>query len=183
MPPIPVSKRAWYEEKYGKDRVASMEKTVLSVGEELGIHFKYDGVISSSLDVHRVADWALDSGTAGGGCIAQNKFVEGMFKRYFEQGRAPSDRTALLESVVEAGLDQTACEALLDSSERRATVADEAALIRQKWRVSGVPFFVFQKDSDDYAPKMYGVSGAEHESVLAEMLMKPFADEDASVAK
>lgn len=43
--------RGRYEEKYGKERVASMEKTVLSVGDELGIKFMYDGVISSTLDV------------------------------------------------------------------------------------------------------------------------------------
>lgn len=89
---------------------------------------------------------------------AQDKVVDRLFGLYFEQGRDIGDRTLLIETARECGMDASLVERLLedgaDEEEVRAEIAQAQAL-----GVTGVPFFVFAQ--------RFGVPGAQDAEVLS----------------
>ena len=156
----PVNKREMYDRKFGKERVAAMIPHMEATGRKDGINFSYGGTTSNTIQSHRLADWAYRKG----GSKAQNKFVEGIFKRYFEEEKAPNDTKALLQSVSEAGLDEEEATALLEDTKRSPSTSEvtrEIQEYRRKYDVSGVPHFVIGK---------YSFSGAQDPSTIEKVL-------------
>ena len=60
---------------------------------------------------------------------------------YFTEGRDISNRTTLIDVVVEAGLERQVVEALLNSDDGMDVFAD-AGEVSRKHGVSGVPFII-----------------------------------------
>lgn len=143
---------------------------MLEVGKENGINFTFDGHTANTLDSHRIITWAASKGK-------QNEVVEGCFKRYFEEGKAPNDREGLLSAVEDAGLDKDEAAALLDSDELKAEVVDEASLIRASYRVTGVPFFIIS--SGEGKPISFG--GAQDAETIQEVFEEALEHPRASV--
>jgi predicted DsbA family dithiol-disulfide isomerase len=117
-----------------------------------GIAFAFDKIARApnTLDAHRLIRWAFLTG-------AQDKVVDRLFKLYFEEGRDIGERTLLIETAAQCGMDREIVEKLFadgaDEEEVRAEIAEA-----QRLGVTGVPFFIFAQ--------RFGVPGAQSADVL-----------------
>jgi len=144
-----------------------------------GIAVTYDGLISGTLDSHRLAAWAQPQGK-------ENELVEEVMKQYFELGKHPGDKAMLAEAAGAAGLDQEAAAAFLETDEGAIEVNLEAARVRNEYGVTGVPFFVFRgmagDDEGDGAieRRPMGVSGAQDAETLVRIMNKAMERPEAA---
>ena len=113
---------------------------MIAVGESQGIQFSFDKSerTPNTVDAHRLI-WLADKH----GC--QDAIVEALFVAYFTEGRDISNRTTLIDVVVEAGLERQVVEAMLNSDEGMDVIADAGEMSRRNG-VSGVPSFVINKE-------------------------------------
>lgn len=143
--------------KYGipQAQVTGMLDNVTQVAASVGLEYHLDRTLSGNTeDAHRLLLWAGESG-------GQEELLERMYAAYFTEGLSLFDHKALLERVVEAGLDVGAAEKVLASDHYRDDVIADAALARELG-ANGVPFFVFDKK--------YGIAGAQPAEVFARTL-------------
>jgi predicted DsbA family dithiol-disulfide isomerase len=103
-----------------------------------GISFAFDKIKRSpnTLDSHRLIKWA---GSAG----VQNKVVDQLFERYFENGENIGEHSVLLEAAKDAGMDVDIVRDLLasDSDLKQTELEDHQA---REMGISGVPCFLFE---------------------------------------
>ncbi|MFT3888829.1 MAG: DsbA family oxidoreductase [Arachnia sp.] len=149
---------------------ASVEQMIGHVGEQAaGERLAYDFpalVVANSRRAHRLLQAAKAADRTDGAARA-DALEEALFSAHFEKGGNIGDAETLVRLGVEAGLDEEAARAALDSAELDAAVdADirEAAAIG----VRGVPFFVVDN--------AYGVSGAQPSEVFTQVLERALAD-------
>lgn len=145
LPIAGVSKIERYTEKFGA-RFAAMVPTMQAVGRALSppVEFSYGGLVANTLASHVILEAAL----AEGGPQLQDRVVEKFFSHYFENEGNLGDFSALIRMSAEAGMNESTAAALLESGSpsaaaARAAVAKVELAARRKYRVSGVPFFVF----------------------------------------
>eukprot|EP00035_Acanthoeca_spectabilis_P023427 m.449308 g.449308 ORF g.449308 m.449308 type:complete len:192 (-) comp19800_c0_seq1:175-750(-) len=170
LPPAPVSKRDWYNGRYGEERVKSMESRMQATAASEGIQIVYDGFTSNTMPAHRLITWAKASGK-------QDTLVTKIFEQYFGNGKAPCDTEMLAEAAAQAGLDKAEAEAFLESDDLKADVATEAERVKRSFGVSGVPFFVVHADGSPDLP--IGVSGAQEPETLVQIVREAIKDADA----
>eukprot|EP00128_Syssomonas_multiformis_P002998 Colp12_sorted_trinity150504_noHs@11944 len=120
-----------------------------------GINMRYGGMVSNTLDSHRLIEWAKTQGPQ-----AQDKVVETLFKYYFEDNKNIGDDDVLISAAVEAGLDKGMAEGVIKSSAFKAEVLESARRAQMKG-VSGVPYFIVNNK--------YGMSGAQEPEVFLEL--------------
>jgi predicted DsbA family dithiol-disulfide isomerase len=155
-PSIPkegLERRAYMINKFGNDgRIEAAHERLRALGAEEGIAFAFDKIARApnTLDAHRLIRWAFLTG-------AQDKVVDRLFKLYFEEGRDIGERTLLIETAAQCGMDREIVEKLFadgaDEEEVRAEIAEA-----QRLGVTGVPFFIFAQ--------RFGVPGAQGADVL-----------------
>ena len=141
MPNEGVSRRKYRIEKFGSwERSQELDAKVIAVGEAEGIHFAFDLTerTPNTVDAHRLI-WLADQH----GC--QDAVVEALFVAYFTEGRDISNRTTLIDVVVEAGLERQVVEAMLNSDEGMDAIADAGEMSRRH-QVGGVPFFIINDE-------------------------------------
>jgi predicted DsbA family dithiol-disulfide isomerase len=112
----------------------------------------FGGDTGNSLDSHRLIAWALEQG----GPAAQDRVVEALFSAYLEQERNPARRETLVACAAEAGLDAARAGDFLDSGALTEETVKEEKTLRQKHRITGVPYFIFGD-----ASKKFALSGAQ----------------------
>eukprot|EP00937_MAST-01D_sp_MAST-1D-sp2_P000386 g386.t1 len=106
------------------------------------IHFSYDGVVANTLDSHRLIEYGHAHGR-------QDAVVEALFQRYFEREANIGDTAVLLEAAEEAGLERGPVQRMLagagdeDADADAQRVVQTAETLRQRHRIDGVPFFIF----------------------------------------
>ena len=114
-----------------------MELRMNQVGKQCGIEFSMGGNTGNTLRSHRLNKWAFDqAGTQG-----QDKVVEALFSGYFEKEQDITDVNYLASAAKAAGLDEGAALAYLKSDKDVNEVRQEEQEFRQKYQISGVPFF------------------------------------------
>lgn len=140
-PTIPaegVDRQAYIERKFGAERAKSAGNAIREAGEMEGISFAFDKIKRSpnTLDSHRLIKWA---GSAG----VQNKVVDQLFARYFEDGENIGEHSVLLEAATDAGMDVDIVRDLLksDSDLKQTQLEDQQA---REMGISGVPCFLFE---------------------------------------
>ena len=140
-PTIPaegVDRQAYIERKFGAERAKSAGNAIREAGEMEGISFAFDKIKRSpnTLDSHRLIKWA---GSAGG----QNKVVDQLFARYFEDGENIGEHSVLLEAAADAGMDVDIVRDLLksDSDLKQTQLEDQQA---REMGITGVPCFLFE---------------------------------------
>ena len=141
MPKEGISRREYRIEKFGSwERSQELDAKVIAVGKTEGIQFAFDKSerTPNTVDAHRLV-WLADQH----GC--QDAVVEALFVGYFTEGRDISNRTTLIDVVVEAGLERQVVEAMLNSDEGIAVI-EEAGELSRRHGVSGVPFFTINKE-------------------------------------
>ncbi len=137
MPKEGVSRREYRTRKFGSwERSQELDARIVAVGKEEGIDFAFDRIerTPNTLDPHRLI-WLADRGGV------QDAVVEALFRAYFTQGRDIGDQDTLLDVTVDAGLERSAAEAVLNGDDGMEAVRQSEELSRQH-RVDSVPFFV-----------------------------------------
>lgn len=136
-----VSKKKMYEERFGVERTRMMSERLAGVGAELGIKFSMGGKTGNTLQSHRLVELALETG----GTELQNKVIENVFKLYFEDDGDVTCTESLIECGVLGGMSREAVTAMLvdaSATPSSSAVSQNISHYREKYRVSGVPFFV-----------------------------------------
>jgi predicted DsbA family dithiol-disulfide isomerase len=166
QPQMPPEGRDWQEfaeRKFGgPDRMETAFEQVAEAGEDVGLDFRFDRVVSApnTTDAHRLVLWAAGDGRAW-------PMAEALFRAYFTGGRDLNDTDDLAAVVEEADLDPEAARTFLATNEHAEAV--EASQREAKRRgVTGVPFYVFNDE--------FGVSGAQP----AEVFQRAFDEAQSS---
>lgn len=95
----PVNKIERYDSKFGAARGKQLIEHMKSIGKEEGINFDYGGVTASTIDSHRLVEWAKEQGK-------QDEVVEELFKLYFEQTGNIGDLETLAGVAERIGLSK-----------------------------------------------------------------------------
>jgi predicted DsbA family dithiol-disulfide isomerase len=140
-----------------REQVKQMNQRVIEMAKAAGLNYNMDAVkATNSFDAHRLIHLAAKHGL-------QDKAEEKLFSAYFIEGRNIGDHATLEELAVEIGLDKAEAAKMLSSEEYTESVrADEDEA--QKLRITGVPFFVFDRK--------YAVSGAQPVEVFEQTMKK-----------
>lgn len=136
-----ISRKEYRTRKFGSwERSLELDARLVAAGETEGIHFAFDKIerTPNTVDAHRLI-WLADQN----GC--QDTVVEALFRAYFTDGRDISNLQTLIAVVSEAGLEQKAAEALLNSDDGM-TVIEEARKLSTQHQVTGVPFFIINNE-------------------------------------
>jgi len=137
MPKAGIDRREYRMRKFGSwERSLQIDAQLTQVGKSVGIEFRYDLMkrTPNTFDAHRLIWLAGQMGV-------QDAMVETLFRGYFSEGRDIGDATVLADLAVEAGIEQSRAEALLDGTEGSAEVAAEEE-VAMRAGLSGVPTFV-----------------------------------------
>lgn len=135
--PKSVSKQGYYESKFGAERTKMMQKHLASIGQSVGIAFKYGGMTGATRDSHRL----IQLGKVKGGEAMQTAVVESLFNGYFESEEDITSKDMLLQRGVKAGLDEKEVKEWLDSDKGGEEVDKEVKQAKSRY-ISGVPHFV-----------------------------------------
>jgi len=136
----------------GKERADRIYAAVSMAGQQEGLDFRFGAIPRqpNTVDSHRLIRWSASAGR-------QDAVVEGLFRRYFVEGRDIGDHAVLVDCAAEAGLDAEAVRGLLADGADLEAVREEEAMAR-RMGINGVPCFIVNR--------RYAVSGAQDPSVL-----------------
>ncbi|KAJ8599444.1 hypothetical protein CTAYLR_008027 [Chrysophaeum taylorii] len=152
-----IEKRRYYEEKFGRSRLAAIEPRLREAFRSVGLPFSLGGLTGSTMDSHRLIAWAEDVSLD-----AQNKLVDELFRNYFGEEKFINDPEVLVAAATKAGLDETAAKNLVaDKTKYRDRVV--ALYDRYATGVQGVPHFIIGDEA---------ISGAQPPEVFVEILKK-----------
>lgn len=157
MPPEGMERGAYLAAKFGSPAHAQhIYGEIDRIGVQEGIAFAFDRIerTPNTIDAHRLIRFAGEEG-------CQDRFVELLFRRYFEDGVDIADTARLIEVAAEAGLDANSVQTDLDSGRGLDAVRLEDLQAR-KMGVAGVPCFIFDG--------RYAVSGAQAPEVFIRVL-------------
>ncbi len=141
MPKEGISRKEYRTKKFGTwERSLELDSKIVVTGEAEGIHFALDRIerTPNTVEAHRLI-WLADQQDC------QDAVVEALFRAYFTEGRDISLRQILIDVVVEAGLERSRAEAMLNSDEGMAAIKEAEGLSRRH-RVDGVPFFIINNE-------------------------------------
>jgi len=157
-----VNKMDMYLEKFGKARCDAMLPQMIQTGLSVGIRFSYGGFTGNTFNSHRLIWKAREEG----GSELQDKVVESLFKAYFEEEKSMGETSVLVECAKRAGMGESGVKEFLEDTNGSATkeVQKELDGFRRNYRVSGVPFFVFNDN--------YTMSGAQPASEILSVFKK-----------
>lgn len=148
-----MSKKAYYEEKFGASRVAQIEPRLKAAFGNVGLPFSMGGLTGNTMDSHRLIAYAETKGSK-----VQNDLVQELFLNYFGQEKFINDPEVLEAAAEKVGLEGAA-EVIKDKSLYRDEVTEQYQ--RYARGISGVPHFII---GDEH------VSGAQPPDVLASIL-------------
>ena len=153
MPREGMERTRYLAAKFGSDANAGrIYGEIEKAGASEGIEFAFDRIerTPNTIDAHRLIRFAGDEG-------CQDRLVELLFRRYFEQGVDISAHERLVEAGAEAGLDADAVRDHLASDTGVDAVRVEDLQAR-RIGVSGVPCFIIDG--------RFAVSGAQAPEVF-----------------
>ncbi|PRP74306.1 hypothetical protein PROFUN_11808 [Planoprotostelium fungivorum] len=159
LPSEGVDKMEMYAKKFGKSRIEGMIAAMKQTGlnENPPIQFSYGGKVANTLDSHRLIEYSKHHNK-------QEEVVSELFSDYFEGEKNIGSRDVLTDAAVRAGLDGGQVSRFLESSEGVEQVKEEVEEAHLKYRVSGVPFFIFEGK--------YALSGAQEPEAIKRVVEK-----------
>ena len=130
---------------------------VVNMAKGVGLDYHFDkAVVANSFDAHRMIQLAKSKGK---GDLAEER----LFRAYFTEGKNTADIPTLIQLGVEIGLDEAELRTMYAGKQFAAEVLKDLSEAEQL-RISGVPFFVFDRK--------YAVSGAQDSEVFLDTLTK-----------
>ncbi|KAJ9133479.1 Thioredoxin-like protein [Coniochaeta hoffmannii] len=130
-----TDKYAWYRDtKYdgSEERMQTYARLMASYGAEAGINFSLRGVISNTLEAHRVIQQVQEER----GPEAAGRVVDALYRAYFEEEKAPASVETLVAACQEAGIGRDEAERLV--SERREDALRETKRMVLEQKMDGV---------------------------------------------
>lgn len=154
--------------KYGMSigQAKANTQNMVQMAKEAGLDFQMDTLIqTNTFDAHRLTMYAKTQGLL-------KEMTERILRAYFTESKHIGDHPTLTELAVEVGLNREAVEKMLASDELADEVrADEQ--IAQQYRITGVPFFLFNKK--------YALTGAQPTDVFVQALEKVISEDQVIV--
>lgn len=154
--------------KYGMSIAQAKANTqnMVQMAKEAGLDFQMDTLIqTNTFDAHRLTMYAKTQGF-------MKEMTERILRAYFAESKHIGDHQTLTELAVEVGLNREAVKKMLASDELADEVrADEQTA--QQYRITGVPFFLFNKK--------YAITGAQPTEVFVQALEKVTAEDQVIV--
>jgi predicted DsbA family dithiol-disulfide isomerase len=153
-------------------RMASHE-TPVQLGRDVGIQFAtkrniYPTVMAHALMEH-VKQTSFNSSNQ-----AANRFMEDLYKSYFEQGANINDVETLADIAAKSiGMDKAQAKQACCNVDLWRLVRQKDAEYKTRKGISGVPFFIFHQNSST-TPDI-ALSGAQPPKVLAQQIKKAAA--------
>lgn len=149
--------RPFLERKFGgPQQLAELWQRVSAAGRTAGIEFAFEKIElrANTLNAHRLIHHAQTKVGADSLCVPGNPLrgqatvtaalVEALFAAQFLAGRHVGDREVLADVAAACGMARAAVLGYLDSDEDADAVRD-GAIEAQRMGISGVPFFIFNK--------------------------------------
>ncbi len=170
-PTIPmegISRENYFNKKFGsEDRVQEIFNHMNSVGEAVGINFRFDKMEKAvnTLPFHNLLHVAQQDGN-------QYDLKEHLFKAYFEQGVDFSKRESFVSVMKDFGWPEEKTEEVLDDQQISYWVSQEIKHY-QSLGITGVPFFIFNNK--------YGFSGAQPPQVFVDTIAKIQAENQPEI--
>ena len=138
--------------------IEEMLKGPIESAESLGITIRYDDLFAQNTNkAHRVAKYAAELGKA-------NEYTEALFYSIFTENKFLADTDTLVEVTEKLGLESNKVREIADDENRYKVEVMQDMELARMYRVTGVPFYVF---NDKYA-----VSGAQPMEVFVQVLEK-----------
>lgn len=140
MPKEGISRKEYRIAKFGSwERSQELDANVIENGKAEGIDFAFNLIerTPNTIDAHRLIWLAGQEGF-------QDAVVEALFLAYFTFGKDLSNRKALIDIVVQAGLVQQSTEEFLDGSTGISEIT-ESKRLSSELGVDGVPFFLVNR--------------------------------------
>lgn len=141
-----------------QDAVDETERTLIDLGKQEDIEFDFSAITKepNSLDAHRVVYWAAQDKEK-----TQEKLIDELFSRFFEQGQNIGDRAVLVDAAKSVGMRGDVVDKLLQTSVDKDTIKQDSAH-SYYIGVRGVPSFILDQK--------YVVMGAQPTEVLADTI-------------
>lgn len=128
---------------------------VTEMAKTVGLHYNFDkAVVANSFDAHRFTHFAKSKGK-------QMEAEERLFAAYFSEGKNTADHQTLAQLGADIGLDSAQVLQVLATNAFADAVEQDIEQARQ-FRISGVPFFVFNRK--------FAVSGAQEPAAFLQAL-------------
>eukprot|EP00842_Homolaphlyctis_polyrhiza_P000213 jgi/Hompol1/1192/HPOL_002660-RA len=128
-----ISKKARLLEKYSPETVDRMHALMVDQGKKDNIQFNPDGVVSSTLDAHRLLHFADMNDL-------QNQTIEALFSAYHEHAQNIGDNETLADIYASVGGNRDEALEFLNSDSARDIVRAQQEQARMDG-ITGVPFF------------------------------------------
>lgn len=154
-------------QKFGADKVDAISKRLTSMGGPEGICFSMQGKLGNTRDAHRLVQLARskdegEKGPSPSSSKYQDGLMNGMMRRYFEEGGDITSHDLLLDAAAEAGIDRSEAKAWLDEG-KGGEIVDREVQEAYAMGIQGVPHFIING--------RYEVSGAQDvEGFLSEFI-------------
>lgn len=143
------------------DESIAMHENVVSMAQKAGLTYNFDQAkVSSSLDAHRLLQFAKEKGLGG-------ELKEALFKGYFTNGLNLSNQEELVKIAEGIGLNPMEAKAAF-SDDRHLQKVQSDLEEAQQIGVRGVPFFVLNR--------RYAVSGAQPAEFILETIQKAYVE-------
>lgn len=141
-----------------QDAVDETERTLIDLGKQEDIEFDFSAITKepNSLDAHRVVYWAAQDKEK-----TQEKLIDELFSRFFEQGQNIGDRAVLVDAAKSIGMRGDVVDKLLQTSIDKDTIKQDSAH-SYYIGIRGVPSFILDQK--------YVVMGAQPTEVLADTI-------------
>jgi len=157
MPAGGLSQSEYAIRKYGgEERARRLYATITELGRSDGVAFRFDRMsrVPSSVDAHRLANWAAHHGMA-------DAMVEALFAAHFTEGADLGCLSTLASLAGQIGLSRAEAAAVLRSRAEAETVHGENLRAHRRG-ISGVPCMVVGGE--------FAVSGAQEPDIFLRLL-------------
>jgi predicted DsbA family dithiol-disulfide isomerase len=142
--------------KYGKsmvERFSAPNNPLDQAGQRVGISFNKSRRFINTIDCHRLMEWCNRTTPE-----KSDALMESLFHAYFEEAKDLSNREQLIEVAVGSGFERSVLEEIVNSETYHDEVIRADREGKQRYRVSGVPFFIIEP-ADGSRPTAF--SGAQ----------------------
>jgi len=133
----------WYKQaKYGdSDEKMNKYTSIMSAyGASEGIHFKFGGIVASTMHAHRLIQHFQE--TKGRGTA--DKIINSLYSQYFEQECHPSCDETLLRAAIDGGVEEGEAKAFIE--DRDEGMMEVKMLVREQAgnQIDAVPHIVIE---------------------------------------
>lgn len=126
-----VNKYAWHRDnKYdgSEERMQMYINLMSSYGAEVGINFSFRGIISNTLEAHRVIQKVQEQK----GPEVAGRVVDALYRAYFEEEKHPASVETLVAACEEAGIGSKEAESLVNDGREDGLRETKMMIMEQK---------------------------------------------------